>query len=471
MHDRLCYNPCVQKLYNSLSRSVEDFKPINPPHVGMYSCGPTVYQFAHIGNFRAYATSDFLVRSLTYQGYEVKFVMNITDVGHLVSDADEGEDKMEKSARKEGKTAWEVAEFYTEVFLKDYDELHFTRPDVLAKATDHIKEQIALIKELEEKGYTYEISDGIYFDTSLFPEYGQISTLDQIKEGARVEVNPEKRNPRDFALWKFSPKDEKRQMEWESPFGTGFPGWHIECSAMSMEYLGHHFDIHTGGIDHLSVHHPDEIAQSEAATGEKFVNYWVHTNFMLVNGEKMSKSKGNIYRLYDLEKEGYDAMDLRYLYLQTHYRQEMNFTFGGLDAAKNALDRLRNIIAPWAEGEEGSSEYEKAFLEALQDDLNMPKALSVVWEMVRSDVPNEQKMHSLLKMDEVLGLGLREYVEEKAQKPVNVPQEVLDLVEERRQARKDRHYSQADQLRNKIKKLGFDVIDTDKGAEIKKLEK
>ena len=365
------------RLYNSLSRQIEEFQPIQPPHVGMYTCGPTVYQYAHIGNFRAYMTADILVRVLKHNNYDLKFVMNITDVGHLVSDADSGEDKLEKSAKKEGKTAWDIAELYTDAFLKDYDALGLTRPDVLAKATDHVQEQIDLIKRLEAKGFTYIISDGVYFDTSKLADYGKLSTLDQIKEGARVEINEEKRNPRDFALWKFSePKGtgpfdsaqavrgseeppgsrrgdavSRRHMEWESPWGVGFPGWHIECSAMSMKYLGETFDIHTGGVDHISIHHTNEIAQSEAATGKKFVDYWVHTAFMLVQGQKMSKSLGNTYKLSDLVGNGYLPVHLRYLYLQTHYRQEMNFTWESLEAAKTALERLTNSVAMWDKGE------------------------------------------------------------------------------------------------------------------------
>lgn len=457
------------KLYNSLTRTSEEFKSRLKGKVSMYTCGPTVYQFAHIGNFRAYMTSDILVRQLKHNGYEVNFVMNITDVGHLVSDEDTGEDKLEKSAKKEGKTAWEVAEFYTEAFLEDYKALHLTQPEVLAKATDHIQEQIELIKKLEENGLTYVITDGVYFDTALLKSYGKLSTLDQIKEGARVEVNTEKHNPRDFALWKFSPQDEQRQMEWESPWGKGFPGWHIECSAMSMKYLGETLDIHTGGVDHISIHHTNEIAQSEGATHKKFVNTWIHTAFMLVAGEKMSKSKENTYRLYDLEKQGYTPMQLRYLYLNAHYRQEMNFTFPALDASKNALEHLQNIIVKMREGETGSTEHEEQFFAALDDDLNTPQAVAVMWDMLKAPISDEQKLHSLLKMDDILGLGLREYYEATAGKPVDVPQEVMDLIELRRQARKSKQFIQADHLRNKIKKLGFDIQDTDSGIEIKKL--
>lgn len=452
----------------------------------MYTCGPTVYDFAHIGNFRTYTTADLLVRVLLFNNYEVKYVMNLTDVGHLtgdnLGDADTGEDRMEKSAKKEGKTAWEIAEFYTDAFLKDYDVLNLTKPELFSKATDHIREQIELIKRLQNKDYTYETSDGVYFDTTHFKDYGKLSNLDQIKEGARVEVNPEKRNPRDFALWKFSekkgkrPADEvgevrqRRQMEWDSPWGRGFPGWHIECSAMSMKYLGESFDIHVGGIDLRETHHPNEIAQSEAATGKQFVKYWVHSAFMLVQNERMSKSLGNNYKLYDLIKGGYDPLALRYLYLQTHYRQEMNFTYASLDAAQKALDRLRQEVAQFGQPKIGCAEFEQQFLDAVNNDLNMPEALAIIWELLKSDYPNAAKLQSLLKFDKVLGLDLenaRNYVGKKV--PVEVPPEVQHLINEREKLRKERRFAQADQLRNKIKKLGFDIQDTKKGTEIKKI--
>lgn len=457
------------KLYNSLSKTVETFAPLNPPHVGMYTCGPTVYQFAHIGNFRAYAMADILVRTLKANDYSVNFVMNITDVGHLVSDADTGEDKLEKSAKKEGKTAWEVAEFYTEAFLKDYEALNLTEPTTLAKATEHIKEQIELIQQLEQNGYTYVISDGVYFDTSKFKEYGQLSSIDQVKEGARVEINEEKRNPRDFALWKFSPAGETRQMEWESPWGKGFPGWHIECSAMSMEYLGESFDIHTGGIDHKEIHHPNEIAQSEGATHKQFVKYWVHCAFMLVAGQKMSKSLGNIYRLYDIEKEGYDVMSLRYLYMQTHYRQEMNFTFASLEASQNALKKLRQEILSWEEPSGSCSEFEQRFLEAINDDMNMPQALAVMWDLVKSDNPSGAKAKSLFKMDEVLGLDLQAKSFSAKQEQGIVPEHITALVAERETLRREKRFNAADQLRAKILKLGYEIEDTKKGVKVRKI--
>jgi cysteinyl-tRNA synthetase len=464
------------KIYNSLSRKVEEFKSMHPLQVGMYTCGPTVYQFAHIGNFRSYTTADLLVRALKYNGYDVNFIMNITDVGHLVSDADTGEDKLEKSAKKEGKNVWEVAQFYTDAFLKDYTALNLTKPSRLCKATDHIREQIELIKRLEEKGFTYTTSDGIYFDTSKFPSYGELSSLDQIKEGARVEKNDEKHNPRDFALWKFSPTDEKRQMEWKSPWGKGFPGWHIECSAMSIKYLGETFDIHTGGVDHKEIHHPNEIAQSEAATGKKFVNYWVHTAFMQVNGQKMSKSLNNTYTLYDLEKEGYDFLALRYLYLQTSYRQEMNFTFDSLDAAQNAYKKLILDVSRWEEPSESQGktpvgvmeDFEKRFLDAINDDLNTSQALAVMWELVKSSYPSGSKLRTLLKMDQVLGLNIKEISQQLRNAQHIVPGHIQQLVEERQHLRKQRKFNAADQIRAKIEKLGYEVEDTKKGPKVTK---
>jgi len=465
------------KLFNSLSRKIEEFKPINPPHVGMYACGPTVYDFAHIGNFRTYTTSDLLVRTLKYNKYDVKYVMNLTDVGHLtgdnLGDADLGEDRIEKAAKKEKKTAWDIAKFYSDAFLKDYKRLNLTEPLLFAKATDHIKEQIALIGELEEKGFTYKITDGIYFDTSKFPTYGELSSLDKIKEGARVEVNPEKKNPRDFALWKFtypkgrsfdSAQDDvasQRQMEWDSPWGVGFPGWHIECSAMSMKYLGETLDIHAGGMDLKETHHPNEIAQSEVATGKPFVKYWVHGAFILVDGKRMSKSLGNNYKVEDVVSNGFDPLTLRYLYMQTHYRQEMNFTWEAMEASQNALNRLREIISGWRETPKiGCAEYEQKFMRAVNDDLSMPQAIATMWGLVHSGYPNSAKLESLYKMDEVLGLNLKKV------QSFEVPEEVQKLVKEREELRKQKKFHLADQIRDKIKKLGYEIQDLESGGTI-----
>lgn len=469
------------KLYNSLSKKVEAFKPLHPLQVGMYSCGPTVYQFAHIGNLRAFTTADILLRTLKYNGYDVKFIMNITDVGHMTLDqaggGDAGEDKMEKTARLEGKTVWEVAEFYTDVFLKDYASLNLTKPNKFVKATDHIKEQIDLIKRLEAAGYTYATSDGIYFDTTKYPEYGKLSSLDQVKEGARVEVNDEKHSPRDFALWKFSPDGEKRQMEWKSPWGKGFPGWHIECSAMSMKYLGESFDIHTGGIDHKEIHHPNEIAQSEAVTKQPLSKYWIHTAFMHVSGEKMSKSLGNTYTLYDLEEQNYDVLALRYLYLTTHYRQEMNFTYASLDAAQNAFKKLVLEMSRWEDPLFDSRpvptgavrEFEDKFLESINEDLNMSKALAVLWEVVKSDLPSGAKAKLVFKFDDVLGLNLQELSAQIRLVEGRVPGHIQQMVEERQHLRKQHQFNAADKIRAEVEKLGYKIEDTKKGLKVRKI--
>ncbi len=486
------------KIYNSLTKKVEAFKPIHPLQVGMYTCGPTVYSFAHIGNFRTYTSADIMLRVLQYNGYEVTYIMNLTDVGHLtgdnLGDADLGEDRMEKAAQKEGKTAWEIAQFYSDVFFKDFKSLNLEQPNKFTKATDHIKEQIDLVKKLEEKDFTYRTTDGIYFDTAKFPQYGLLSNLDQRKAGARVEINPEKKNQNDFALWKFSYPEgvtykeyiaktgknasevSKRQMEWKSPWGVGFPGWHIECSAMSVKYLGVPFDIHTGGIDLKETHHPNEIAQTEAATGKKFVNYWLHGAFILVNGERMSKSKGNLYTVYDLEKEGYDILALRYLYLQTHYRQEMNFTFEALDAAQNAYKKLVVEISRWEDPSESSGkvptsvfeDFEKRFLDALNDDLSTPQALAVMWEVVKSEYPTGQKMRTLYKFDRVLGLNLKEMSHQLRNAQQIVPGHVQKLIEERQHLRKLRKFNAADQIRAQIEKLGYELEDTKKGPRVTK---
>lgn len=465
------------KIYNSLSRKIEDFKPLNPPNVTMYTCGPTVYDFAHIGNFRTYTTSDLLVRTLKYNKYDVKYVMNLTDVGHLtgdnLGDADLGEDRMEKAAKKEKKTAWDVAEFYSDAFLKDYKRLNLTEPLLFAKATDHIQEQIKLVQELEKKGFTYKTTDGVYFDTSKFTGYGQLSSLDQIKEGARVEINPEKRNSKDFALWRLNKTGEKKQMEWESPWGPGVPGWHIECSAMSMKYLGETFDIHVGGMDLKETHHPNEIAQSEAATGKSFVNYWVHGAFILIDGKRMSKSLGNNYKVEDVVSNGFDPLTLRYLYMQAHYRQEMNFTWEAMTAAQNALDKLREIISGWKETPKvGCAEYEQKFLDAINDDLNTSRAIAIMWGLVHSGYPNSAKLESLYKMDEILGLNIKEsknlsirQAQEKSQK-FEIPSVLQKLVNEREELRREKKFDSADEIREKIKKLGFEIQDMESGKVI-----
>jgi cysteinyl-tRNA synthetase len=341
------------KIYNTLSKKIETFQPFSLPQVKIYTCGPTVYDDLTIGNWRTYTLSDLLVRTLKIFGFKPKYIMNITDVGHLtgdnLGDADLGEDKMEKAAKKENKTAWDVAEFYTQSFKQGYKQLNLTEPEKFTKATDHIQEQINLVKQIYKKGFSYKTKDGIYFDVQAYEKagnkYGQLSTLDKIKEGARVARNPDKKDPRDFALWKFSPKNEQRQMEWDSPWGKGFPGWHIECSAMSMKYLGDQLDIHVGGEDLKSIHHPNEIAQSEAATGKKpFVKYWVHGAFLLVNGGRMGKSLGNAYTLKDIKNKNFEFLTLRYFYLTGHYRKQLNFTWQALKASQTAFFNLKQAV-------------------------------------------------------------------------------------------------------------------------------
>src|SRR5260221_6911901 len=466
------------KIYNPLSRSVEEFKPLHASVVAMYSCGPTVYDFQHIGHMRRYVGDDILIRVLRANGYNVTHIMNITDVGHLVSDSDTGEDKMEKGAKKYGESVWDIAKRFEKQFLDSIDALGIPRPTKLMHATDYIKEQIALIQVLEEKGYTYKIADGVYYDTSKFPHYFELSRQnpDALKAGARVEVVEGKKNPTDFALWKFSPKGEKRQMEWESPWaspagrqGIGFPGWHIECSAMAMEALGPQLDIHTGGIDHIDIHHTNEIAQSEAATGKKFVNYWVHHNFLEVEGEKMSKSLGNFFTVQDVVDKGYDPRALRYLYLQTHYRQEMNFTWEALDAAQTAYKRLASEIGNLqkdlpAGRQVGCAEFEQRFLDALSDDLNTSQALAIMWELIKSDYPPSAKLASLKKMDEILGLQLFE--KNTKQKPIEIPEAVKKLVKEREDFRKAGDFEKSDGLRKKIADLGFVIEDSKDGRTI-----
>ena len=451
-------------LYNTAAKKIEKFVPRNPKLVTLYCCGPTVYDYATIGNFRTYLMTDILVRTLRRFGYTVKFVMNITDVGHLVSDADTGEDKMEKGAHREGKTAWDIAKFYTEAFLSDSKKLNLLDPDVRPKPTEHIAEQIDMVKMLLDKGFAYQIDDGIYYDTSKFPTYGALTgqNLDELKAGARVEHNPQKRNPTDFALWKCSPKDKKRDMEWKSPWGMGFPGWHIECSAMSKKHLGEQIDIHTGGADLIPVHHTNEIAQSEAASGKSpFVLFWVHGQFLLVDGAKMAKSKGNFYRLSDIEAKKYDPLALRYFYLSAHYQ-----TFLNLTAASNSLKELtsqmrnfrtggRNLLS--AEKLEKVDAYRKQFDAAIADNLNTPKALAVVWEVVKSNIPAPDKYDLIIDFDEVLGLKLNEIQEEKS---FDLPPEIQTLKKQRDEFRSQKKFAEADEIRKIIESKGYNVIDT-----------
>jgi cysteinyl-tRNA synthetase len=451
------------KLYNTLSRKKEEFKPIKPGFVGMYSCGPTVYWYQHIGNMRAYLFSDTLKRVLLFNGFKVKHVMNVTDVGHLTSDADTGEDKMEQAAKKEGKKAEDIANYYLKLFREDFKKLNIIEPDIWPKATEHIKEQIELIKKLEQKGYTYKTSDGIYFDTSKLKDYGKLAKLkiENLEAGKRIDIK-EKKNATDFALWKFSETPGKRQQEWQSPWGVGFPGWHIECSAMSMKYLGEHFDIHTGGEEHVPVHHTNEIAQSEAVTGKKFVNYWLHLRWLTFKGEKVSKSSGGLYTIEELEKKGFQPLVYRYFCLTAHYRTNLEFSLENLENAKNALSRLKNIISELKDDGKTNQNYLKEFEEAINNDLDTSKALQVLWKLIR-DSKADGKLKTIAKMDEVLGLDLLKKEKSK------IPADIMKLVEEREQARKKKDFKRADEIREKIKKQGWQLDDTSDGARARKI--
>jgi cysteinyl-tRNA synthetase len=458
------------KLYNTLTRKVEEIKPINEPTVTVYTCGPTVYDYPHVGNWFTFVRYDTLVRTLKATGYQPKWVMNITDVGHLTSDADEGEDKLEKGARREEKTAWDVAKFYGDYFIHGLKRLNFTQPDFLPKATEHIQEQIDLVKKLEEKGFTYTIDDGVYYDTSKFPHYADFAQLDldEQQAGARVSHNPQKHNASDFALWKFSPQGQQRDMEWDSPWGKGFPGWHLECSAMSMKYLGETIDIHAGGIDHLSVHHTNEIAQSEAVTGKPFSNYWMHTNHITVEGEKISKSLGNGITLEDIEQRGISLMALRLHILESHYRSQSKFSWDSLEAAQNRLNSLRAMAdMRWQPVEERKdkrftlfSNLTDVLLKHAQKDLDTPQALALISEYAPNDkIDNEELPHFLEYLetiDALLGLGLlRSKDIEPTQK---------QLIAERESARESNDWAKSDQLRDQLAGQGIGLRDTAHGT-------
>jgi cysteinyl-tRNA synthetase len=452
------------RIYNTLSRTVEEFVPLSGgKKVTMYCCGPTVYDYTHLGHLWKYTMDDTIRRTLTFLGYDVLQVMNITDVGHLVSDADEGEDKLEKGARKSGKTVWEVAELYTDFFNRSMRAMGILEPNVTCKATEHITEMIELVRTLETKGFTYTTSGAVYFDTSKFPNYGSLTgqKLEEKKRAVRAEVvdDAEKKNPYDFALWfKRVGRFADHTMHWESPWGDGFPGWHIECSAMSMKYLGPQIDIHTGGIDHISVHHPNEIAQSEAATDKSpFVKYWVHHNFVQVEGEKMSKSLENFLTIDDVTKRGIDPYALRLLFLQAHYRNELNFTWDALKGSEVALKRLREIYCEL--GNESNTRdmeiggFMKQFIEAIADDVNTAKAVSILWQMIKSDLTNPQKKALIDRWNTVLGLDLAPRGE------TDIPQEVVSLAEKRKDAKEKKDFSLADDLRKKIEEKGYIVKD------------
>ncbi|MBI1863627.1 cysteine--tRNA ligase [Candidatus Woesebacteria bacterium] len=463
----------VLKFYNSLTRTIEEFKPINSPSVGMYSCGPTVYGYAHIGHLRRYVGDDIIKRVLALDGFQVKHVMNITDVGHLTSDADEGEDKMEKGAKLLGKSVWEVAKFFEEQFFISNDALNIKRADIVCRATEHIDAQIDLIKKLEARGFTYQSEQGIYFDISKFANYTKLSgqNLDDLKTAVREDVvsDPAKKHPADFALWIFTVgRFANHTMRWVSPWGEGFPGWHIECSAMSMKYLGETFDIHTGGIDHIPTHHTNEIAQSEAATGKPFANYFIHHEFLMVDGKKMSKSLGNLYTIDDIKNHEINPLALRYLYLTTHYRDPLNFTWESLKASETALSKLYKIASVTKEtGEETRNtlsdekltkidQFRSDFSSFLNDDFNTPKALAIVWKALKSNIPHSDKYDLLMYFDEILGLCINANLN-VGKKEVTV--NTQKLLEERENFRKEGNFEAADKIRDQLIKMGYTLVD------------
>jgi len=453
------------RLFDTYTRTTRDFEPLQPPEVGLYTCGPTVYDYAHIGNLRTYVFEDILRRVLEFNGYRVKHVMNITDVGHLVSDADSGEDKMEKGARRAGKSAWEIAEFYTQAFQEDLRRLNILEPVIWCRATDHIREQIEMIRCIEEQGFTYRTGDGIYFDTAKLPDYGYLARLDieGLQAGARVDIG-EKRHPTDFALWKFSPADQKRQMEWDSPWGVGFPGWHIECSAMSSKYLGNFFDIHCGGEDHIYVHHPNEIAQTEACHHTRLANFWMHGYFLQLDDAKMSKSTGEFLRLQVLMDKGYDPLAYRFFCLSANYRAKLNFNWEGLDGAVIALERLRNAVYEMGPAGPVDEDYLEKFTETINDDLNMPRALALTWDLVKSALPAAVKKGTVLHFDRVLGLRLADWQPREEE----VSLEYQALLDERQKARTEKRWKDADAIREQISAAGYEVIDTPQGPKLKK---
>ena len=457
------------KLYNTLTKQKEEFKPLEGNEVRIYTCGPTVYSFAHIGNFRAYVFMDTLRRVLKENGYTLKHVMNITDVGHLESDADEGEDKMEKAARKENKDPYEIAAYYTDIFFRDMGRLNIERPEIIAKATDHISDMLEFVKTLVENGYAYETSKAIYFDISKLDKYPVLSNrnLDDQIAGARVDVDPEKRNPYDFALWIKAP--ENHIMKWESPWGLSYPGWHLECSAMGRKYLGDEFDIHTGGVDHIPTHHENEIAQSKGCTGHIPAKRWMHVEFLQVDGGKMSKSLGNTYTLDQLQEKGIEPLAYKMFCYTAHYRTKLNFTFEGALSTQKALNRLREGYLTHLQNdekidEEEIKEYKQRFLDAVNDDLNMPLAMGIVWEVVRNNKKSKQFAELLLEFDRILGLDLensKKYLEE--QEKVELPKEILELVEQRKIARENKDWAESDRIRDLLKEKGYTVKDTKEG--------
>lgn len=460
------------KVYNTLTGKKEVFESITPSIVKMYSCGPTVYTYAHIGNLRTYVFMDLIRRTLIYNGYKIEGVINITDVGHLLSDSDEGEDKMVKASREQKKQPLEIAAEISKVFFADLEKLNIEKPEIIAKATDHIEEMIDYVVALQKGGFAYETSDGIYFDIQQFPEYGKLSglNLDDQLAGARVDINSEKKHPADFALWKKA--EPNHIMQWPSPWGMGYPGWHIECSAMSQKYLGKVFDIHSGGVDHIPIHHENEIAQNEALCGKKSVNYWMHGEFMLVDGGKMSKSLGNTYTISQLEQMGYAPLDFRFFCLNAHYRKKLNFTFEGMQAAKVSRERLGAALLGHKEGEgktplQLQQKYWDSFMAAINDDINIPQALGILFTLLKE--PKSKDIYRLaLKMDGIFGLSLDKVTPQAVQEEV-APEEVLAIAESRFMAKKEQNFALADELRDQINKLGFQIMDTKEGYKLTKL--
>lgn len=451
-------------LYDTWSRTVRSFTPIHAGRVGMYCCGPTVYDHAHIGNLRTYVFEDILRRVLIRNGYEVRHVVNITDVGHLTSDADEGEDKMEKGSRRTGESAWAIAQRYTEAFLADWHALNLMEPTVWCRATDHIAEQIAFIGELERSGYVYRTNDGLYFDTKKQDDYGFLARLERagLQAGKRVVVGA-KRNITDFALWKFSPAGVTRQMEWDSPWGRGFPGWHIECSAMSAKHLGIWFDIHCGGEDHIAVHHSNEIAQTQAAHGTRLANFWMHGHFLTLDANtKMSKSSGDFVRLQTLRTRNIDPLAYRFLCMTAHYRSKLHFSWASLDAAQTALNRLRHLYSGWPDGGRIDPDFAARFDAEVNEDLNLPRALAVLWELVKSELPSATLKATVDSFDYVLGLGLRDW------KPVasDIPESIRVLLGERAQAREAKDWAKADEIRKMLNARGWRVEDGNDGQRL-----
>jgi len=465
--------PAEMRLFNTSSRAVEPLQPLQPGAIALYCCGPTVYNYQHIGNLRTYIFEDLLVRTLRYAGYAVKHVMNITDVGHLVSDADEGQDKMLLAAQREGKKSEEIAQFYTDVFFDHCSWLNIIRPDVVCRATDHIPQMLELIKRLEENGYAYQSAGNVYFDVSRYADYGKLARLDleQLRAGARIEVDANKRNALDFALWFTNSKFENQELQWDSPWGRGYPGWHIECSAMAMHYLGDSFDIHCGGIDHIPVHHTNEIAQSECATGKVFSRCWMHGGFLVVGKDKMAKSTGGFLTLDKVRERGFDPLSFRLFCLSGSYRNELSWSWEALESANNSLKRLKNSVLAWKAAEPAKAGPEgarvRAYREAFQthcySDLGMPNALAVLHEVVSdSALSGAEKLGLVLRFDSILGLGVESWQQE------TVPEEILALAGRREEARTARRWQEADALRAEIVERGYVIEDSAEGPKVKK---